>query len=117
VRQIVQPKFTAEMFKINDEKAWPVVRELGIANLGLAVVGLASLAKPSFRLPVAIIAATFYGGAALQASSCSQWYEKRDDRDGKRSFCARCSRHLRDSCGDDGLDALCSRTAISRTSG
>ena len=43
-----------------------VIRELGIANLALAVVGLASLAKPSFRLPVAIIAAIFYGGAALQ---------------------------------------------------
>jgi hypothetical protein len=66
LRQVVQPRFTAEIFKINDEKAWPVVRELGIANLALAVVGLASLAKSTFLSPVAIIAAIFYGGAALQ---------------------------------------------------
>jgi hypothetical protein len=66
LRQVVQPRFTAEIFKINDEKVWPVVRELGIANLALAVVGFASIAKSTFVLPVAIIAAIFYGGAALQ---------------------------------------------------
>jgi hypothetical protein len=66
LRQIVQPWFTAEIFKINDERVWPVVRELGIANLALAVVGLASLAKSTFRLPVAIIAAIFYAGAAIE---------------------------------------------------
>ena len=66
LRQVVQPRFTAEIFEINDERVWPIVRELGIANLALAVVGLASLAKSTFVLPVAIIAAIFYGGAAIQ---------------------------------------------------
>jgi hypothetical protein len=65
LRQIGQPQFTAEIFEISDDKVWPIVRELGVSNLALAIVGLASLANSTFRLPVAIIAAIFYAGAAL----------------------------------------------------
>jgi len=67
VRQIAQPGFTAkDIFKIADEKAWAIVRELGFANLALAIVGLASLAKPTFVLPAAIVGAIFYGAAGAQ---------------------------------------------------
>jgi hypothetical protein len=66
VRQFVQPSFTAkDIFKIADEKAWAIVRELGFANLALAIVGLASLVKPVFVLPAAIMAGNFYGAASV----------------------------------------------------
>jgi hypothetical protein len=66
-RQVLQPSFTAEeIFAISDEKAWLIVRELGIANFALAIVGLASLIKPAFTLPAAIIGGVFYGGAGVQ---------------------------------------------------
>jgi hypothetical protein len=42
---------------------------IALANLALAFVGLASLAKMSFLLPVEIIAAIFCGAAALWAES------------------------------------------------
>jgi hypothetical protein len=39
------------------DEALPIVRELGVANIAIGVVGLLSLAAPSFRLPTAIAAA------------------------------------------------------------
>jgi hypothetical protein len=64
IRQIAKPQFTArEIFKVDDAHALPIVRELGIANLAAAVVGLLSLAVPSFVLPAAIWSAIFYMGA------------------------------------------------------
>jgi len=66
-RQIMQPGFTAnEIFGIADRKAWLIVRELGLANLAVAVVALASLVKPAFVAPAAVIGAIFYGGAGVQ---------------------------------------------------
>jgi len=44
----------------------PVVRELGVANFATGVVGIASLAKFEFVLPVAIVAAIFYGVAGIR---------------------------------------------------
>lgn len=41
------------------------MRELGIANFATGVVGVASLARPDFVLPVAIAAAVFYGIAGV----------------------------------------------------
>jgi hypothetical protein len=67
LRQIVQPAFTArQIFHIAGDGALTVVRELGVANIGAAVVGLASLVAPSFVLPAAISAAIFYGVAGAQ---------------------------------------------------
>ncbi len=67
LRQFVQPKFTAqEIFEIKGEDALPLVRELGVANLAVGVVGIGSLPKPDFVLPAAIIAAIFYGGAGVR---------------------------------------------------
>jgi uncharacterized membrane protein HdeD (DUF308 family) len=67
LRQFFQPRFTAEqIFKIKSDEALPLVRELGVANFATGVVGVASLAKPSFALPVAIAAAVFYGIAGIR---------------------------------------------------
>ena len=66
-RQIVQPGFTAkDIFNIADEKALAIVRELGFANLALAIVGLVSLVEPTFVLPAAITAGIFYGASGVQ---------------------------------------------------
>ena len=66
LRQFFQPRFTAvEIFGIAGDEALPLVRELGIANFALGVVGVASLAAPSFALPSAIAAAIFYGVAGF----------------------------------------------------
>ena len=67
LRQFVQPSFTArEIFHMSGDDALPLVRELGVANLTTGIVGLASLAAPSFVLPVAISAGLFYGIAGVR---------------------------------------------------
>jgi hypothetical protein len=65
-RQTIQPAFTArEIFQMSGDEALPIVRELGVANLGAGVVGLLSLVAPSFVLPAALYAAIFYGAAGI----------------------------------------------------
>jgi hypothetical protein len=67
LRQFFQPDFTAkEIFHISSRDALPLVRELGVANLATAVVGLLSLKFPNFILPVAISACIFYGVAGIR---------------------------------------------------
>lgn len=67
LRQYFQPRFTSEqIFGIKSDDALPLVRELGIANFSTGTVGILSVAKPSFVLPVAIIAAIFYGVAGIR---------------------------------------------------
>jgi len=67
LRQFLQPRFTTEqIFHTRSEDALPFVRELGAANLGTGIVGIASLAKPGFILPAAIAATVFYGVAGIR---------------------------------------------------
>ena len=49
LRQIVQPRFTARnIFQMTNDEALPLVRELGVANVGTALVALLSIVAPSF---------------------------------------------------------------------
>ncbi|MEQ1944029.1 DUF6790 family protein [Mesorhizobium sp. VNQ89] len=67
IKQISQPQFTAhEIFKMKTDEALPIVRELGIANFAVGVLGVASIWATSFVLPVAIAGAIFYGAAGIQ---------------------------------------------------
>ncbi len=67
IKQFFQPQFTAhEIFKMTTDEALPIVRELGVANFAVGVLGTASLFAPSFVLPVAIAGAIFYGVAGAQ---------------------------------------------------
>ncbi len=67
LRQLFQPRFTAEqILGIRSEDSLLFVRELGAANLGTGIVGIASLVKPSFVLPAAVAAAVFFGIAGIR---------------------------------------------------
>lgn len=66
-RQLFQPEFTArQIFKIEGADALPLVREIGAANFALGAVGVASLWRPDFVLPIALAAAIFYGIAGFR---------------------------------------------------
>ena len=67
IRQNLQPRFTSEhIFGIKGDDPLPFVRELGVANLAMGIVGLLSYFRPDFVLPVAIAAAIFYGIAGIR---------------------------------------------------
>jgi hypothetical protein len=66
VRQIVQPRYTAQVILgITGKDALLLVRELGFANCALGSVAFASLFIPAWRLPAAIAAAIFYALAGI----------------------------------------------------
>jgi hypothetical protein len=66
LRQVIQPRFTAQhIFETKGDEALPIVRELGLANVAIGLVGILSLIEAHFVLPTAIAAAVFYGGAGL----------------------------------------------------
>lgn len=62
IRQMLQPGFTAKsIFEIADPGAEKIVTELGFANLSVGLAGIASIVRPDWVLPVAIIAGLYYG--------------------------------------------------------
>jgi len=66
-RQLFQPEFTArQIFKIEGSDALPLVREIGAANLALGAVGAASLWRPDFIPPIALVGTIFYGIAGFR---------------------------------------------------
>jgi hypothetical protein len=67
LRQFFQPAYTArKIFHASSDDVLPLIRELGVANVSTGLVGLLSLAAPSFVLPVAISAGFFYGVAGVR---------------------------------------------------
>jgi hypothetical protein len=66
VRQVAQPRYTAEVILgLKSDEVLLVVRELGFANLAIGLVGLASLAFPGWRLASALAGGVFYGLAGI----------------------------------------------------
>ena len=66
IRQILQPRYTAEtILGITGEDALLVVRELGFANVAIGSVGVGSLFFPEWAQPAAIAGALFYGLAGI----------------------------------------------------
>jgi hypothetical protein len=62
IRQVVQPRFTAEsIFDVKDPAANAMVREIGFGNLAMGTVGLGSLAQPAWLVPAAIVGGLYYG--------------------------------------------------------
>jgi hypothetical protein len=67
IMQTVKPAFTAkEIFYINNPEIFPIVRELGFANLCFGLVGIISLFKPEWRIVSAFASGIYFGIAGLQ---------------------------------------------------
>lgn len=66
MRQIIQPRFTAsEIFKIDGEDVFPLVREIGFGNLSIGTLALATLFRPGWLLPSALVGGLYYGFAGV----------------------------------------------------
>jgi len=66
IQQSMKPAFTAkEIFHINSPDCFPIVRELGFANICFGLVGIISLFKPDWRIVAAFASGLYYGFAAL----------------------------------------------------
>ena len=67
LKQSRNPAFTAkEIFHIENPESFPIIRELGFANLCFGLVGLISLFLPDWRIVSAFASGLFYGIAGLQ---------------------------------------------------
>jgi len=65
-RQVIQPRFTAEeIFGIRDPGSYPIVREVGFANLSMGVLGICSLVRTGWIVPAALVGGLYYGLAGL----------------------------------------------------
>jgi hypothetical protein len=66
VRQVVQPRFTAEeIFGIHDAGALPIVREIGFANLAIGTLGIVSVVRSDWVIPAAMVGGLYYALAGL----------------------------------------------------
>ncbi|SHI16852.1 hypothetical protein SAMN02745823_02980 [Sporobacter termitidis DSM 10068] len=66
LKQALQPEFTAKViFEIDNEKCYPVIRELGLANICFGVIGILSLFFPSFRFAAGMAGGLFFALAGL----------------------------------------------------
>ncbi|MDM0025778.1 DUF6790 family protein [Variovorax saccharolyticus] len=66
VRQILQPRYTAEtILGIRGDDVLLLVRELGFGNLAIGVVGTLSLLLPGWLAPAALVGGIFYGLAGI----------------------------------------------------
>ena len=66
LRQIIQPRFTAEkILGIKGDDVLLVVRELGFANISVGTIGIISLYAPSWVTPCALVGGLFYALAGI----------------------------------------------------
>jgi hypothetical protein len=66
LRQIIQPRYTAEtLLGFKGSEALFFVRELGFANVAMGSVAIASLFAPSWVTPAAMLGAIYYGLAGI----------------------------------------------------
>lgn len=67
VKQTTDPAFTAkEIFHLDNPESFPIVRELGFANLCFGLIGIISLFLPQWRVVSAFGSGLYYGIAGLQ---------------------------------------------------
>jgi hypothetical protein len=67
IKQVANPAFTAkEIFHIDSPSSFPIVRELGFANICFGLIGIISLFLPQWRIVSAFASGLYYGIAGLQ---------------------------------------------------
>jgi hypothetical protein len=66
IRQVSQPRFTAaEIFDLDNVKAFPIVREIGFGNLAMGTLAVCTMFRPAWLVPAAIVGGLYYGLAGL----------------------------------------------------
>jgi len=66
IRQATKPAFTAQqIFRISGSDSFPVIRELGFANICLGLIGIVSILQPAWRMPVALAGGLYFGLAGM----------------------------------------------------
>ena len=66
IQQSAKPAFTAkQIFHIDNPDSFPIVRELGFANICFGLVGIISLLNPEWRIVSAFASGIFYACAGL----------------------------------------------------
>jgi hypothetical protein len=66
VRQVIQPRFTAEeIFNVHAAGSFPIVREVGFGNLSIGFLGVCSLLRAGWLVPAAIVGCLYYGLAGM----------------------------------------------------
>ncbi len=66
IKQATNPGFTAkQIFHIDSPDSFPIVRELGFANLCFGLIGIISLFMPQWRVVSAFASGLYYGMAGL----------------------------------------------------
>jgi hypothetical protein len=67
IKQATNPAFTAkEIFHLNSPDSFPILRELGFANLCFGLIGIISLFLPHWRIVSAFGSGLYYGIAGFQ---------------------------------------------------
>jgi hypothetical protein len=67
IKQVKNPAFTAkEIFHLDSAESFPILRELGFANICFGLVGIVSLFKPEWRIVSAFASGLYYGIAGVQ---------------------------------------------------
>lgn len=62
LKQATNPSFTAnKIFNVNDEKSFPIVREVGLANISFGIIGVLSFFFPVFRLAASVSGSLYFG--------------------------------------------------------
>ena len=67
IKQVKNPEFTAkQIFHIDSPESFPILRELGFANICFGLVGIVSLFRPEWRIVSAFASGLYYGIAGVQ---------------------------------------------------
>ncbi|MBN8788397.1 MAG: hypothetical protein J0I84_15000 [Terrimonas sp.] len=67
IKQVKNPEFTAkQIFHVESADCFPILRELGFANICFGLVGIVSLFRPDWRIVSAFASGLYYGIAGIQ---------------------------------------------------
>jgi len=67
IKQVKNPEFTAkQIFHLDSPDSFPILRELGFANICFGLVAIVSLFKPEWRIVSAFASGLYYGIAGVQ---------------------------------------------------
>jgi hypothetical protein len=66
LRQATKPAFTArEIFHLNSDDSFPIIKELGFANVSMGGIAILSLFFASWRIPAAAAGGLYFGLAGF----------------------------------------------------